>query len=152
MIGAPTPALPHEGGGRSKGVWGFVPSGVQGQSPWPFFLFLLACFALPTEAAFSLVFYIVVLPFARFRLAWPEAAVIVWSGMTLAWGEGGLAADLGVRAGGGLHAGFCGGGAGSGQAAGGVGAALGGGGECRLVDRAGGGAGDDCAAAAGVGG
>ncbi len=54
--------------------------------------FLAACFALPTEAAFSLVFYAGVLPplLAR-QPVWPHCAVcalIIWSGLTLFWGEG----------------------------------------------------------------
>ena len=88
---APTPALPHEGGGRSKRVWRRLSSGLgaRAQSPWPFLVFLLACFALPTEAAFSLVFYVVVIPTTRPRGPhWTAGALIVWSGCTLFWGEG----------------------------------------------------------------
>jgi O-antigen ligase len=68
-------------------------------------LFILAAFALPTEAAFSLVFYVCVMPLAV--LTAPRAirhahelslaaraglalalALILWSGLTLIWGEG----------------------------------------------------------------
>ncbi len=54
--------------------------------------FILCCFCLPTEAAFSLVFYLAVIPSLflqrHVRLAWPVAGLIVWSGLTLLWGEG----------------------------------------------------------------
>jgi len=51
-------------------------------------VFVGACFALPTEAAFSLVFYII-LPLLRPRLPpWPATTLIIWSGLTLIWGEG----------------------------------------------------------------
>jgi hypothetical protein len=54
--------------------------------------FLAACFALPTEAAFSAVFYaLVLLPLLARRPAWPPwpaSALIIWSGLTLFWGEG----------------------------------------------------------------
>jgi O-antigen ligase len=53
-------------------------------------LFFLSCFLLPTEAAFSLVFYAAVLPFIRRPVwpPWPATALIAWSGLTLLWGEG----------------------------------------------------------------
>jgi O-antigen ligase len=55
-------------------------------------LFLIACFALPTEAAFSFIFYLAVIPAVLVqrdvRLAWPVWALILWSGLTLLWGEG----------------------------------------------------------------
>ncbi len=54
--------------------------------------FLAACFALPNEAAFSLVFYAGVLPVVLARRPsfppWPASALIIWSGLTLFWGEG----------------------------------------------------------------
>jgi O-antigen ligase len=53
--------------------------------------FFLACFLLPTEAAFSLVFY-AVLPLLLWRSRvwppWPASGLILWSGLTLLWGEG----------------------------------------------------------------
>ncbi len=54
--------------------------------------FLAACFALPTEAAFSLVFYAGVVPPLLARRPvwppWPVCALVIWSGLTLFWGEG----------------------------------------------------------------
>ncbi len=59
-------------------------------------LFLVACFALPTEAASSLVFYLTVLPCLAASLALRRrpggaafdagAALILWSAATLLWG------------------------------------------------------------------
>ena len=57
-----------------------------------FWIFLAACFALPTEAAFSLVFYVVAAPWILLgRRIWPNwaaGALILWSGVTLLWSEG----------------------------------------------------------------
>jgi hypothetical protein len=67
-------------------------------------LFLAACFLLPTEAAYSLVFYLAVVPCAVARLApppwaksaalWAGSAMILWSALSLCWGE-----DAGGRTG-----------------------------------------------------
>jgi O-antigen ligase len=60
-------------------------------------LFVLAAFALPTDAAYSLAFYVGVPLLAvsgRLRLPrvtrgdYAAAALILWSGLTLLWGEG----------------------------------------------------------------
>ena len=66
-------------------------------------LFLAACFILPTEATYSLVFYLAVVPCALARAApppwlqpsavWAGVAMIAWSAATLCWGE-----DTGGRA------------------------------------------------------
>jgi len=67
-------------------------------TPWMAFAlagYVAAAFALPSEAASSLVFYVGTLPAAalawrRVRLRGGEAlvlALIVWSGLTLCWGE-----------------------------------------------------------------
>src|SRR5277367_4526484 len=59
------------------------------------FLFLGACFLLPTGPAYALVFYLAVLPSLAWRPSWPPrdpafwlgAALILWSGLTLLWGR-----------------------------------------------------------------
>jgi O-antigen ligase len=81
--------------GRSQKEQKFFASFFQKSSPF-FLAFLAACFALPTEAAFSLVFYVTVLPVAWSKSGraasspaeWLAFALIVWSGLTLLWGEG----------------------------------------------------------------
>ncbi len=60
-------------------------------------VFLAACFLLPTEAAYALVFYVIVVPCALARLVrrprpgdvvlWTGVALIAWSALTLCWGE-----------------------------------------------------------------
>jgi hypothetical protein len=68
------------------------PTNHPGLLPACLLAFLAACFALPTEAAFSLVFYAGVLPPLLVRQPalppWPASALIIWSGLTLFWGEG----------------------------------------------------------------
>jgi O-antigen ligase len=59
--------------------------------------FLVACFVLPGDAAYGLVFYAAVLPCLAWRLAaagpprcaafWSGVALIAWSGLTLLWGR-----------------------------------------------------------------
>jgi O-antigen ligase len=65
--------------------------------PFSLFVFIVSAFALPTEAAYSLVFYVCVMPLAllapcsgwkmRPSGVWLAQAVILWSGLTLLWGE-----------------------------------------------------------------
>jgi O-antigen ligase len=63
--------------------------------PASLYLFIVSAFALPTEAAFSLVFYVCAMPLAVLSATWTAKpagvwlalALILWSGLTLLWGE-----------------------------------------------------------------